>query len=157
MSDPFSQYVALLDGIEQIPVAARQSPTLSTEQRADAMARVVELVRDRVLPQSRRDKAGLEALLGDRVDGPARTPDHDAITAPVDDLGRADPRDGVRVQQLLYRLYAAIASHFGEAELLVAATVVEEPPILGVSVPTSARSANDALGRESAGPSRWFG
>jgi hypothetical protein len=157
MSDPCSEYVALLDGVKQIPLAARQSPTLSTEQRADAMARVVELVRDRVLPQSHREKAGLEALLDDRVAGLARAPDHDAITAPVDELARADPRDGVRVQDLLYRLYAAIAGHFGEAELLLDAAVVEEPPILGVSVPTSARSANDALGRESAGPSRWFG
>jgi hypothetical protein len=52
------------------------------------------------------------------------------------------------VQELLYRLYAAIADHFGEAERMVAWASDEGP--------TSVRSAT----RTGAGdviPSRWFG
>jgi hypothetical protein len=90
-----------------------------------------------VLPQSHRKQAGLEALLDARVADLARASDHDAITAPADELIRADPRDGVRVQGTPVWVYAAVASHFGEADLLAATTVVAEPPILGVSVPAS--------------------
>jgi hypothetical protein len=86
MTDAFSEYVALLDDVEQIPVAARELPTLSDKQRAVTMAQVVELVRRRVLPQSDREQAGLEALFDDRVAALARarrasgdTGDHDAI------------------------------------------------------------------------------
>src|ERR1700733_9310958 len=65
MSEVFSQYVTLVDEIEQIPIMARESRTLSPEQRTAVMAQVVALVRDRVLPQSDRDCASREALLDD--------------------------------------------------------------------------------------------
>lgn len=111
MSDPFSEYVTLLGDVGEIAVAARDSPSLSSEQRAATMARVLKLVRDRVLPQSDREEAGREALFDDRAAGLARahkaaadTTDHQAIVAPVHDLAGADPHDGARVQELLYRL-----------------------------------------------------
>jgi hypothetical protein len=160
MTDAFSEYVMLLDDIEQIPVAARASPSLSTEQRGATIARVVELVRDRVLPQSDREDAGLEALLGDRLTALARTPGasgtagRGAILAPVDELTRADPKDGARVQELLYRIHAAVAGRFGEAELMLASAGIEEPPRHGASPDPSAgeRSPGDHTG-----PSTWFG
>ena len=84
--------------------------------------------------------------------------DHEAIIAPVDELAHADPCDGARVQELLYRLHAAIAGHFGEAELLLDSTVVEKPPRMqGVPIEASARSETDIDEREDMGPSRWFG
>ena len=165
MTDAFSEYVALLDDVDQIPVAARELPTLSDKQRAVTMAQVVELVRRRVLPQSDREQAGLEALFDDRFAalGHARgasggTGDHDAIIASVDELARVDPRDAVGVQQLLYRLHAAIAGHFGEAELMLASAVVDEPlPLSRVSVAAGAHSVSDMGDREYDGPSYWFG
>ena len=164
MTNPFSEYVALLGDIEQIPVAARDLPSFSSEQRAATMTRVVELVRGRVLPQSDLEEAGRDALFDDRAT-PAGAPraardttSHEAILAPVDELAHADPRDGARVQELLYRLHAAIAGHFGEAELMLAATAVETPPrIHGMSSGARARSDSDIDEREDVGPSRWFG
>jgi hypothetical protein len=164
MTDPFSEYVTLLDEIERIPVAARASASLSNEQRRATIARVVELVRDRVLPQSDREEAGLQALLGDGLAASAGTRgtsggvDHDAILAPVDELARADPRDGPRVQQLLYRLHAAIAAHFGEAEFILATAGTEEQsPRPGPSAAASWRRATERSHPDHTGPSTWFG
>ena len=164
MTDAFSEYVTLLDEIEQIPVAARGSAGLSNEQRPATVARVVELVRDRVLPQSDREAAGLEALLGDGLAALARTRgtvggvDHDAIVAPVDALARADPRDGARVQELLYRLHTAIAEHFGEAEMILATAAIEEQSHRhGSSAAASWRRATERSHRDYTGPSTWFG
>jgi hypothetical protein len=123
------------------------------------MARVLKLVRDRVLPQSDRDEAGRDALFDDRAAGLARahrvaqeTTDHQAIVAPVDELAHADPHDGAHVQELLYRLHAAIAGHFGDAEVILASTVTEPPPGRGGSLEARAGSLSEKVG-----PSRWFG
>jgi hypothetical protein len=106
MSDAFSEYVALLDDVEQIPLAVREFPTLSTEQRAETMERMVQFVRrGRVLPQSDREEAGLEALFyggaapaADDQGAAMRGRDHETILAPVDELARADPWDQAGVQ-----------------------------------------------------------
>jgi hypothetical protein len=162
VTDVFSQYVTLLDEIEQIPTVARQSPALTTAQRAKVVAHVVELVRDRVLPQSDRDRAGREALLDDGggmvsvaavTDVMVGSADHDAILEPLDELARANPSDARRVQSLLYRVHAAIAGHFSEAELMLASMgedmdIAQRAPRI-----TGGRGA----GRECAGASRWFG
>lgn len=164
MTDAFSEYVTLLDEIERIPVAAQASAGLSSEQRAATVARMVELVRDRVLPQSDREEAGLQALLGDGPAAFARTRetsgwvDHDAILAPVDELARADPRDGARVQELLYRLHAAVARHFGEAELILStAGLGDQSPKPGSLTAASRRRATKTSHRDHTGPSAWFG
>ena len=127
MSDAFSEYVALLDDIEHIAVAASESSRLSPEERTLVMARILKLVRDRVLPQSDREEEGLEALLPGgvaAVAGPLgtsqRTRNRDAIVERIDDLAQVDPRDEAQVQMLLYRLHAAIAVRRGEAELIFA-------------------------------------
>ncbi|HEY4828095.1 MAG TPA: hypothetical protein VIH85_15070 [Solirubrobacteraceae bacterium] len=148
MSDVFSEYVTLFDEIEQIPVTARESRLLSVPQRAEAVARVVELVRDRVLPQSDRDCAGREALLDDGSGGALRLPDHDAILAPLEELDRVDPADGARVQELLYRLHAVISGHFSEAEVMLTSMGDDEP---------APRTGGRFVRREYARPSAWFG
>jgi hypothetical protein len=86
------------------------------------------------------------------------TTDHEAILAPVDELAYADPRDSARVQELLYRLHAAVVAHFGEAELILAASAVETPPRMhGMSSGAHTRSDSDIDEREDVRPSRWFG
>jgi hypothetical protein len=164
LTDAFSDYVVLLDEIGQIPAAARASPNLSTEQRAATVAQVVELVRNRVLPQSDREEACLETLLGDELTALAHarrvpeTTDHDAILAPVAELTHADPQDGARIQTLLYRIHAAIAGHFGEAELILAPAQLEEPaPRHGASPGSSDLHASERGHRYHPGPSAWFG
>jgi hypothetical protein len=133
MSDPFSEYVALLDDIEHIPVAASESSRLSREDRAVVTAGILKLVRDRVLPQSdleaeRRETllpGGVAAVVG-RGGTSQRARDNDAIVERIDDLAHVDLRDAAEVERLLYRLHAAIAGHFGEAELTVAAATESE-------------------------------
>jgi len=170
MNDAFSDYVTLLDDIEQIPVTAREARNLSAEQRAVVMAQVVALIRDRVLPQSDREGAGLEALLDDgrgpfdrgrrgRFDHAAHVSvtDHDAILAPVDELARANPSDGARVQELLYRVHAAVAGHFSEAEVMLAAVGQEEEPAPGAARTGVPTGPGAALGPDVIRPSPWFG
>jgi hypothetical protein len=61
-------------------------------------------------------------------------------------------------QELLYRLYAAIAGHFGGAQLMVASAVAEDlPPMHRRSVATSAPSVIDTGERDHPTPSGWFG
>ncbi|HUA49998.1 MAG TPA: hypothetical protein VMA77_32500 [Solirubrobacteraceae bacterium] len=158
MTDVFSQYVTLLDEIEQIPVTARESPYLSAKERAAAVARVVALVRDRVLPQSDRDFAGREAILDDGggaavADVRLGAADRDAILAPLEALARVDPADASRVQALLYRLHAAIAAHFSEAELMLASMGEEGLP----ARPGPRIRARQMVAVECTHPSAWFG
>jgi hypothetical protein len=162
MTDVFSQYVTLLDEIEQIPAMARESPSLSSAQRAALMTRVVELVRDRVIPQSDRDAAGREALLDDgrevlntaTVTGVTlASAGDDAIAAAIDALDRANPSDAPRVQRLLYRVHAEIAGRFSRTELMLASIEDDELPVAGTGRITGRRIVRD----ESAGASTWFG
>jgi hypothetical protein len=158
MSDVFSQYVTLVDEIEQIPIMARQSRTLSTEQRTAVMARVVALVRDRVLPQSDRDCASREALLDDEDASDraaaAGVGDHDAILAPLDELAGANPSDAARVQRLMYQVHSAIAGHFSQAELILA-SMSDEDYELASRAPRI--TGGRFVTREYARPSAWFG
>lgn len=158
MTDAFSEYVALLDDIEQIPATAREAPNLSAEQRAVVMARVVALVRDRVVPQSEREGAGLDALFDDGRGSfdraaSAGVTDQDAILAPIDELARANPKDGARVQELLYRVHAAVAGCFNEAEVMLAAVGDDEEPARGAvrTGPGRVGGVGDIR------PSPWFG
>ena len=158
MTDSFSEYVTLLDDIEQIPATAREAPNLPAEQRAVVMARVVALVRDRVLPQSKREGAGLDALLDDgrgSFDSAASAgvTGHDAILAPIDELASANPQDGARVQELLYRVHAAVAGRFSEAEVMLAAVGDEDEPARGAARPRPGRVGGGGDMR----PSPWFG
>jgi hypothetical protein len=144
MRDAYSEYVALLDHIEHIPVASSEASRLSPEECAVVMARIAKFVRDRVLAQSDLEAERLGALLHGGVAAVAgerealrRTPDHHAIVELIDELAHVDPRDRVRVQTLLYGLYAAIAGHFVEAELIVASASEGE--------------------RDYVSPSAWFG
>jgi hypothetical protein len=164
MTDAFSDYVMLMSDIEQIPEEARESLEFSTQQRAETIARVVDLVRDRVLPQSDREEASLEALLGGGRTTFGRAPaacgatDHDAILVPVEELTHADPRDGTRVQELLYRIHAALAGHFAEAELILASAAVEgRPPTRDSSLRESGREAGERSLQGHTGASTWFG
>lgn len=161
MTDVFLQYVTLLDEIEQIPIMARESRQLSSEQRAELMAGVVELVRNRVLPQSDRDFAGRQALLDDEdaLDALNRgvvagDREHAAILVPLDDLARANPSDAARVQRLMYAVHDAIAGRFSRAELMLASMGDDDYEL----APRAPRITGDRVDRrEYARPSAWFG
>jgi hypothetical protein len=126
MSDAFTNYVALIESIDHIPVAAQQSRSLSPEEREVVMTRVVDFVRDRVMPQAKLEDDGAEdvfytglAAIPEPGGAAWHTPDHE-IARLAEELARVDPADGARVRELLYELHTAVARHFGEAELMVA-------------------------------------
>jgi hypothetical protein len=127
MSQPLERYVALLNDVDHIPLAARETPALSREERATIVARVLEFVRDDVLPQADIEEEAQEALFYAGVgvvtdDGvfPRWRPDHDDIVARMDALAGADPADGTAVQDALYGLHRAAERHFqGAAEFLL--------------------------------------
>ncbi len=164
MSNAFSEYVALLGDVEHIPETARELPMLSARERARVMARVVDFVRERVLPQSDLEEQGLDALsysvvaaVGDERTSPRRR-DHDAIVERIDELAHGDPQDGAQAQELLYRLHGAIADHFGDAELMLAsASDWGWSPPRRQPVTMSSLSAEGARERDYVGPSPWFG
>jgi hypothetical protein len=107
MSDAYSEYLALLDDIEHIPIAASEASGLSPEERAVVLARVLRLVRDRILFQSRY---------------------HNFILVRIDELAQADPRDCDEVQWLLYRLYADLGTHFASGQLMMTSAADAEGP-----------------------------
>jgi hypothetical protein len=126
MSDAFSNYVALIESIDHIPLAAQQARTLSPEEREVVMTRVVDFVRERVMPQAELEDDGVEDVFYTglaAIPEPGGTawhaPDRE-IARLAEELAQVDPADGARMRELLYELHAAIARHFGEAELMVA-------------------------------------
>ncbi|MGO9752927.1 MAG: hypothetical protein ACLP8S_05380 [Solirubrobacteraceae bacterium] len=128
MSYAYFEYSALLDDMEDIPVAALEASRLSSEERAVVMARIITFVRDRVLPQPDLEHEGLVHVHGGvtavagHLEVRQRTRSHDAI----DELALVDPRDRVRVLRLLYRLYEVIIGHFDDAERMVASVLEGE-------------------------------
>jgi hypothetical protein len=84
------------------------TPRLSPEERGLVRARVLDFVREQVVPQAEREE--------EAADGPFY--EHGRITRTAEKLAGVDVNDGVRVETLLYELHAAIARHFAEAELM---------------------------------------
>jgi hypothetical protein len=84
------------------------TPRLSPEERGLVRARVLDFVRQQVVPQAE----GEEAVHG-------LSNGHGRIKRTAKKLAGVDVNDGVRVEALLYELHAAIARHFAEAELML--------------------------------------
>jgi len=109
MSDAFTSYVGLIHDIEHIPLVAKEAPRLSPQERGLVTARVLDFVREQVVPQAEREEEAADGLFYE----------HGLITRRAEELARVDVSDGVRVEMLLYELHGAIARHFAEAELMV--------------------------------------
>jgi len=116
------EHGALLGDVEHIRLAAREIPDLSPEERALLRDRVLAFLRGALVPHSLLEESGLypevAAALGSQLATAPMIYDHLAIRERIVDLAEADPRDGPRLQELLYGLHALIKVHFWKEEEL---------------------------------------
>ena len=106
---------------------ARQLPELSSGQREQALADVVESLRRRVEPHTKLDETLLYPALAERLGEPliaaSMNYDHVAIRHWISEIERANTTDTDRLQSLLYGLDTLIRVHMWKEEELFLSTL----------------------------------
>ncbi len=106
----------LLDGVEHIRLAAREIPRLSPEERDQLRGRIVEFLRESLVPHVRVEERDLYTEIAELLGHPGATApmiyDHLAIREQIAALEHAPAADADRLQELLYGLYTLIRTHF---------------------------------------------
>ena len=133
-TEPFRQeHEALLSHIAHVAQAAREMPRLSEEERAAVRARVLDFLRETLIPHAESEERFLYPEWATIVGFPdAAIPmihDHRAIVARVEQLERADIRDVDLLPELLYGLSALIEVHFRKEEDIQLAALDEAPEV----------------------------
>jgi hypothetical protein len=100
--------------LARIRKTARAVPGLSPEERQSVIDPIVTFMRERLLPRADAEEAAIfpkltRAFCCDVTD--VLVFDHLVIEGQAAELAAADPRDGARLQELLYGLHALIRSH----------------------------------------------
>lgn len=112
----------LLVHAEQIRVAASEVTELEVEERDAVILRVLEFLRETLLPHAKWEEQVLymlvSGLLGDRNATVTMSHDNVAIARMTEMLAEADREDVARLQELLYGLHALIGVHFEREEEL---------------------------------------
>lgn len=115
-------HAKLRDDIEHIRLAARELPVLSPEERHAIVGRILDFLRERLLPYAEEEEQWLYAAVGKVLGNPESTRpmthDHIAIRVRVLELAATEDTDLDRFQELLYGLYALISVHFWKEEQL---------------------------------------
>jgi iron-sulfur cluster repair protein YtfE (RIC family) len=123
----------LREHVDHIRLAARELPTLSPEDRQELVARILDFLRNTLVPHADEEERTLypevAKLLGGHPEatGPM-THDHIAIRARTMELSTVEATDVDRLQELLYGLYALISVHFWKEELLYL-PLIERPVV----------------------------
>lgn len=116
------EHAHLREHVDHIRLAARELPTVSPEERREILARILDFLRNTLLPHAEEEEQGLYAAVGEALGNPEATRpmthDHIAIRARVIELGMIGSEDVDRLQELLYGLYALISVHFWKEEQL---------------------------------------
>jgi Hemerythrin HHE cation binding domain len=116
------EHELLLDHVEQMRVAARELPTLTTAGRTEVQASTVAFLRNMLIPHAKEEERGLYPRVGRELGhADATAPmiyDHLAIGERTAALAETDPDDVARLQELLYGLHALIRVHFWKEEEL---------------------------------------
>ena len=116
------EHAHLREHVDHIRLAARELPTVSPDERREIVARILDFLRNTLLPHAEEEEQGLYAAVGEALGNPEATRpmthDHIAIRARVIELGTLGPEDVDRLQELLYGLYALISVHFWKEEQL---------------------------------------
>jgi hypothetical protein len=121
-ADPHEAHAALRRHVDNIKLAARELPDISPEERHELTARILDFLRDTLLPyldeEDRSVYPAVAEILGN-VDATApMIYDHIAIRARIVELGATEDVDLDRLQCLLYGLHALIAVHLWKEERL---------------------------------------
>jgi iron-sulfur cluster repair protein YtfE (RIC family) len=125
-------HAQLHDHVEHIRVAARQLPSLSPDERRELVARILDFLRNTLVPHADEEERSLYPEVARRLGHPEATApmthDHDAIRARTLRLAATEPDEVERLQELLYGLYALISVHFWKEEQLYL-PLVERPAV----------------------------
>jgi iron-sulfur cluster repair protein YtfE (RIC family) len=112
----------LRQDLDHIRLAAQELPRVSPEERRVMIDRILEYLRDTVLPHAADEEQSLYPLVGKILGNPEATHtmihDHLAIRARVVELAATAEHDVDRLQELLYGLYALITVHFWKEDQL---------------------------------------
>lgn len=120
-TQPFrDEHAELLGHIEHIRQAARELTTLSPEERQVLVDRILDFLRQTLLPHAEAEERVLypewARLAGSPDAAEPMIHDHQAILARTNELAHTDPGDIDQLQELLYGLYALISVHFRKEE-----------------------------------------
>jgi hypothetical protein len=117
-----AEHEELREHVDQMRLAARELPGLSTEERLQLRARILAFLQGTLIPHAHVEEQGLYAgvaeLLGDERSTAPMLYDHRAIRERVGELASAPIDDVARLQELLYGLCALIEVHFRKEEEL---------------------------------------
>jgi len=117
-----AEHQELLEHVDQMRLAARELPELSSKERGQLRARILDFLQGTLIPHAEAEEGGLYAgvaeLLGDERATAPMLYDHRAICERVDELASASIDDVARLQELLYGLHALIEVHFRKEEEL---------------------------------------
>ena len=126
-----AEHAELIEHIEHLRVAAHKLPELSIDERADVLERVLDFLRDHLLPHARAEELVLypewARLVGYADAAAPMVHDHVAVAERVDRLARTPVEDVATLQELLYGLHALIGVHFGKEEDIQLAAFDEQP------------------------------
>jgi iron-sulfur cluster repair protein YtfE (RIC family) len=115
-------HAKLREDVEHIRLAARELPAVSPEERHAIVRRVLDFLRETLLPYAEEEERWLYAAVGEVLGNPESTRpmthDHIAIRARVIELAATEDSDVDRLQELLYGLYALISVHLWKEEQL---------------------------------------
>ena len=115
-------HAKLGEDVEHIRLAARELPAVSPEERHAIVGRILDFLRETLLPHAEEEEQWLYAAVGKVLGNPeathTMTHDHIAIRSRVLELAVTDDTDVDRLQELLYGLYALITVHFWKEEQL---------------------------------------
>lgn len=127
-----AEHAELIEHIEHLRVAAHKLPELSIDERADVLERVLDFLRDHLLPHARAEELVLypewARLVGYADAAAPMVHDHESIVARVERLEQTDREDTDTLQELLYGLYALIGVHFRKEEDLQLPAFDAAPP-----------------------------
>ena len=115
-----AEHAELIEHIEHLRVAAHKLPELTAAERADVLERVLDFLRDTLLPHARAEELVLypewARIVGYADAAAPMVHDHAAIGERIDALARTPADELATLQELLYGLHALISVHFRKEE-----------------------------------------
>jgi len=105
--------------LERIRKAARAVPGLSPKERQTVVDPTVTFMRERFLPRANAEEAVIYPKLARAFSRDVTALllfHHRLIDRQAAELAAADPREGARLQELLYGLHGLIESHLGKEQ-----------------------------------------
>ena len=123
----------LLAHVDQIRAAGGEVADLAPEERRALVGRILEFLRDTLVPHAEWEEQVLYAAVGKVLGNTAATAtmsrDHVAIRRMIDALAEADRADVTRLQEVLYGLHALIVLHFEKVEEIYLPLLDERPEV----------------------------